>query len=82
MNNVTFLHNVKLLHLRGMQKDLEDESFIIYNLLELDRNNSLEMLSDCALGFARWTFGPEDSLNCECWHVEILTAKIFDRAIG
>ena len=58
MSNVVFLHNVTLLYLRGTRKDLEDEGFVIYNLLGLDRNISLEMLSDCALRFARWAFGP------------------------
>jgi hypothetical protein len=58
MSNVTFLHNVKLPHLRRTRKDLEDDGFIIYNLLRFGRNKSLDMLSDCALCFARWAFGP------------------------
>jgi hypothetical protein len=58
MNNLAFLDDVRLLHLKGTRTDLEDGGFIEYNLLRTDRNSSLEMLSDCALNFARWAFGP------------------------
>ena len=58
MGDLGFLDNVKLLHLRGTRKDRENEGFIVYNLLGIDRNQTLEMLSNDAKEFARWVFGP------------------------
>lgn len=49
---------MKLLHLRGTREDLENDGLIVYNLLEMNKNHSLDMLSEVAMDFARWAFGP------------------------